>query len=66
MTVVILMLNYPADALIVTDSIISPYILPAAHKFVTLLPQKEQEEFFGKEADLQKFWGKNKGKKSSM
>jgi len=41
----------------------SPYILPAAHKFVALLHNKKQKEFFGKEADLQKFWGKNKGKR---
>jgi len=63
MTVVILMVNYPADASILTNSIISPYILPAAHKFATLLPNKEQKEFLGKESDLQKFWEKNKGKR---
>jgi len=63
MTVVILMVNYPADASILTDSIASPYILPAAHKFAKLLPQKEQKEFFGKEVDLQKFWEKNKEKR---
>jgi len=63
MTVVILMVNYPADALILTDSITTPYILPVAHKFARLLPQKEQKDFFSKEADLQTFWGKNKGKR---
>jgi len=63
MTVVILMVNYPGDTPIFTNSLASPYMLPTAHKFVKLLPQKEQKKFFGNEADLQRFCEKNKGKR---
>ena len=63
MTVVILVVNYPSDASILTDSVAAPYVLPAAHRFAKLLPQKEQKDFFDSEADLRTFWEKNKGKR---
>jgi uncharacterized membrane protein required for colicin V production len=62
LTFVIIMVNYPADAPILTNSITGPYIFPAVRKFAKLLPKKEQKEFFTKETDLRTFWEKNKGK----
>ena len=62
MTVVILLVNYSADAPVVTDSIVIPYILPAANKFAKLLPQEDKKEYFVNEAGLRKIWEKNKEK----
>lgn len=63
MTVVILMVNYPADLPLLTDSMVTPYLYPGVQKVATLLPKKEQKKFFAKEGDLKRLWEKNKGNK---
>ena len=58
MTVIILMINYPADKPILRNSLTCPYLLPEAGKLVKLLPSKEQKEYFSTERELKKLWRK--------
>ncbi|MCD6352658.1 MAG: CvpA family protein [Proteobacteria bacterium] len=60
MMVVIIMVNYPADCSIVTDSVSAPYITPAARVITTLLPQEEQKRFHAKEKELKRIWQKQR------
>ena len=57
MTVVMIMINYPADSSILTDSVGTPYIMPAAKVIVKLLPKEEQKTFSSNAEELMEIWG---------
>ncbi|MCX8012358.1 MAG: CvpA family protein [Desulfobacterota bacterium] len=55
---IILMINYPPEAPLLKNSMVSPYLLPSAKKLIVLLPPAEQKEFFRMEKELKKLWKK--------
>ena len=55
-SIAILAINYPANSPILTDSVGSPYIIPAANILVKLLPKEEQKEFARKKIELEEIW----------
>ena len=60
MMVVIIMISYPADFSIVTDSVSAPYITPVARVVTTLLPQEDRKRFHLKEKELKRIWQKHR------
>ena len=55
-TIVILLINYPADSPVLVNSVGTPYIFPAVKVLVKLLPEDEQKEFIAKEIELREIW----------
>jgi uncharacterized membrane protein required for colicin V production len=55
-TIVILLINYPADSPVLTDSLGVPYMIPAAKVIIKLLPEEEQKEFIAQEIELREIW----------
>lgn len=55
-SIAILMVSYPADSPILTQSVGTRYILPAAKVLTKLLPKEEQETFEDSEAELEGLW----------
>ena len=55
-SIAMLMVSYPADSLILTESVGTRYILPAAKVLVKLLPKEEQETFEDSETELKDLW----------
>ena len=56
-SIAMLMVSYPADSPVLTESVGTRYILPAAKVLVKLLPKEEQETFEDSEAELKGLWG---------
>jgi hypothetical protein len=50
------MVTYPADSPILTDSVGTRYLLPAAKAVTKLLPKEHQETFEESEGELEDIW----------
>ena len=55
-TMVIIIVTYPADNPTVADSVGARYIMPVARSITKLLPEEEQKKFHIKERELKEIW----------
>jgi len=55
-SIALLMVTYPADSPLLTQSVGTRYILPAVKVLVKLLPKEEQETFEESKAELGDLW----------